>query len=326
MKRRDVLALVGGATAWPLMARAQQSALPVIGFLHSGSPKETAKRLDAYLKGLKEQGFVDGDNVIIEYRWAAGDNDKLAVMAAELVKRNVALISTAGSTPASRAAKRATSTIPVVFAIGADPVELGLVESINRPGGNATGITSINAAITSKRLELLQRLAPQTSRYFALINPGTPLSDAFLKDLALGAPKLGIGFDILRAQSEAEIDAAFAGLPPGPGNALLSCPDAYLYTRRAQITALAMRHAVPTAFDVRDYVDIGGLLSYGADFLEVMRLAGNYTGRVLKGEKPADLPIVRSEKFEMVVNGKTAKSLGLTIPTTLLATADEVIE
>jgi putative tryptophan/tyrosine transport system substrate-binding protein len=214
----------------------------------------------------------------------------------------------------------------MIFAIGADPVELGLVESINRPGGNATGITSINATITSKRLELLQRLAPQASRYFALVNPGTPLSNVFLKDLALGAPKLGIGFEVLRAQSEAEIDAAFASLPPGPGNALLFCPDAYLYTRRAQITALAMRHAVPTAFDVRDYVDIGGLLSYGADFLEVMRLAGNYTGRVLKGEKPADLPVVRSEKFEMDINLKTAKQLSLTVPPNLLAIADEVIE
>jgi putative tryptophan/tyrosine transport system substrate-binding protein len=311
---------------WPRAARAQQSGLPTIGFLHSGSPEETARRLEAYRKGLNEQGFTEGGNFAIEYRWAAGQNDKLPDMAADLIRRNVAVISTAGSAPASQVARRMTSTIPVVFGTGGDPVELGLVESLNRPGGNVTGVTSMNANITSKRVELLHQLAPQTSRYVALINPGSPLSDAFVKDLEAAAPRFGIHLDVLRAQNVAEIDAAFAGLPADSDHALLSCPDGYLYTRRAQITALALRHAMPSAFDVRDYVDIGGLLSYGADFLEVMRLAGNYTGRVLKGEKPADLPVVQSEKFEMIVNSRTAKSLGLTIPTMLLATADEVIE
>jgi putative tryptophan/tyrosine transport system substrate-binding protein len=327
MKRRQFITLIGGAAAsWPIAARGQQPAMPVVGFLHSGSPEQNAKRLAAFHKGLNEAGFVDGQNVTIEYRWAAGQNDKLAGLVADLIRRQVAVIATPGSTPAAVAAKKATTTVPIVFGAGSDPVELGLVPNLNHPGGNVTGVTSLNAEVTAKRLGVIRELVPQATRYFALINPTSQLAEPFIKDLQAGAARLGIQIEILRASTDAEIEAAFAHLPQQAGSVLVFGPDTFFYIRREHIAALAARHVVPTIFDVRDYAEAGGLASYGADFLNVMELAGNYTARILKGEKPADLPVVLAAKFELAINLKTAKVLGIAVPPTLLALADEVIE
>ena len=256
-----------------------------------------------------------GEKIAIYYRWADGVADRLAVMAADLVRRRVVLIATPGSGAAAVAAKAVTTSIPIVFATGADLVALGLVASLNHPGGSVTGIVSQNVD-----------LAAQATHYFAVVNPTSPLTEPFMDDLKAGAKKLGIQVGVLTAGSEAEIDAAFAGLPEQSGTALVFSSGGFLYGRRGQIVALAARYALPAIYDGRDYVDAGGLASYGADFLNVMQLAGDYVGRVLKGEKPADLPVMRSEKFELVINLKTAKALGLTVPDKLLALADEVIE
>jgi putative ABC transport system substrate-binding protein len=327
MKRRKFITLIGGgAIALPLAALAQHSAMPVIGFLHSGAPEQNVKRMAAWRKGLNEAGFVEGHNVAIEYRWAGGRNDRLPELAADLIHRQVAVISTAGSTPAALAAKAATTTIPVVFGAGADPVELGLVPNLNHPGGNVTGVTSLNAEVAAKRLGLFRELVPQAQRYFALVNPTSALAELFIKDLQAGGATVGIQAEILRASTDREIEAAFASLPQQPGNVMVFGPDAFFFIRRAQIVALMARHAIPSVHDARDYVESGALMSYGADFLNVMQLAGGYTARVLKGEKPADLPVMLSSKFELVLNLKTAKALGLSVPDKLLALADEVIE
>jgi putative ABC transport system substrate-binding protein len=327
IKRRDFITVLGGAAAaWPLAVRAQQAALPVIGFLHSGAPEQNTGRLAAYLKGLAEAGFVDGRNVAIEYRWAMGDNAKLPALAADLIQRQVAVIATPGSTPAVVVAKAATSTVPIVFAAGADPVELGLVASLSRPGANVTGATSLNADVSAKRFELIRELVPGAVRYFALVNPTSVLAEPFLKDVHAGAATLGISVETLRASNDGEIEAAFAGLPKQPGSVLIFGPDASFYSRRPLIAALATRYAVPAIFDNRDYVEAGGLASYGANFFDLMQIAGNYTGRILKGEKPADLPVAQSTRFELVINLKTAKVLGIAVPPTLLAFADDVIE
>ncbi len=329
MRRREFIALFGGAamSATRLSpVRAQQAAMPVIGFLHSSSPEENVRRLDAFLEGLHESGFVEGRNVGIEYRWALGHTEKLPALAADLVRRQVAVIATPGSTVASVAAKQATSTIPIVFTSGSDPVELGLVASLNHPGGNLTGVTSVNADISAKRLGLLRELVPQATRYFALVNPASQLAEPFTRDLQAGAARLGIQIEVLRASTDAEIEALFSGLPRQGGGVLVSSPDAFLYSRRKQLATLALSYHVPASFDVRDYVDAGALVSYGADYLNVMQLAGSYTGRILKGEKPADLPVVQPEKFELVINLKTARALGLSVPPMLLATADDVVE
>jgi putative ABC transport system substrate-binding protein len=326
MRRREFLKLFAGAATWPIVARARAAAIPVVGFLHASSQRETAKRLGAFHKGLNETGFVDGQNITIEYRWADGDADRLPEMAADLVRRQVALIATPGSGTAAVAAKAVTASIPIVFATGADPVALGLVASLNHPGGNVTGIVSQNVELAAKRLEVLREIVPKATHCVALVNPTSSLTEPFVDDLQVGAKKLGINVDILKAGSEAEIDAAFAGLPQRSGTVLVLSSDAFLYGRRRQIVALAARYSVPAIYDGRDYVDVGGLASYGADFLNVMQLAGNYVGRVLKGEKPADLPVMRSEKFELVLNLAAAKALGLTMPDKLLALADDVIE
>jgi putative ABC transport system substrate-binding protein len=330
MRRRTFLTrLAGGSaalTVWPFRVLAQHDAKPVIGLLQPASPKGNARRVDAFLKGLAEAGFVDGENVTIAYRWADNQTEKLAPLAAGLVRDNVAVIATPASIPATRAAQAATSTIPIVFATGADPVAAGVVASLNRPGANVTGVMSLNIDIGSKRLEMLHELVPQAKRCFVLINPASPFAASFGRDVQAGATKLGIQIDTLQAGTESEIDAAFASLPVGSDRILLSSPEPFLYSRRAQIIALAARYNVPAAFDTRDYVDDGGLLSYGADFLDVLRRAGVYVGRVLKGEKPSDLPVEQSAKFELVINLKTAKALGLTIPPQLLGITDEVIE
>jgi putative ABC transport system substrate-binding protein len=273
---------------WPSGAGAATTALPVVGFLHSGSAEETRKRRDAFLEGLAQAGFVDGRSVAIEYRWAEGRSDRLPALAAELLRRPVAVIATAGSTSASVAAKAATQTVPIVFAIGSDPVAIGLVDSLARPGGNVTGVTSQNANLAAKQLELLRELAPGAAHVFALVNPTSPLAAGCLANLRAGAAQCGIAVTVRRASTGEEIDAAFAGFDH-PGSVLAVCPDPLFYDRRARITALAMAHRLPAIFDDREYAAAGGLASYGADWRNVMALAGGYTGRILKGAKPADL-------------------------------------
>jgi putative tryptophan/tyrosine transport system substrate-binding protein len=298
----------------------------VIGFLHAGSPEENKKRLAAFLKGLSDAGFVEGQNVAIEYRWASGNNELLPAMAADLVRRKVALITTPGSTAAAVIAKAATSTIPVVFSTGTDPVVLGLVPSLNRPGGNVTGTTSMNAELAAKRLGLLRELVPKAAHYFTLVKPTSELAAPFVSDLQGAAISLGIRIEVLNANTANEIEAAFASILQQPGNVMVFGPEGFFYVHRARIAELALRRAIPTNFDVRDYVEAGGLASYGTDYFNLMELTGNYAGRVLKGEKPEDLPVQQATKFELVINRKTAKTLGIAISSGLLAIADEVIE
>lgn len=326
MRRREFFRFVGGAAAArPLAARAQQ-AMPVVGFLHSFSPEQNTKRLAAFLKGLRDGGFVEGQNVAIEYRWARGKLEDLPAMAADLIQRRVAVITTPGSTAAAVAAKAATSSIPVVFSAGTDPVALGLVPSLSRPGGNVTGITSLNAELAAKRLGLFRELVPGAKRYFTLVKPSSELAAPFVSDLNGAAETLGIKVEVLNADTVAEIDQAFAKIPREPGNVMVFGPEGFFYVHRARIAELALRQGLPTIFDVRDYVEAGGLASYGTDYLNVMELTGGYVARVLKGEKPADLPVQQAAKFELVINQKTAKALGIEVPSKLLFTADEVIE
>jgi putative ABC transport system substrate-binding protein len=315
---------MGGAAILPIAARAQ--AMPMVGFLHAGSPQENEKRLAAFRRGLAAGGFVEGQNVTVDYRWARGNNESLASMAAELVGKGVTIIVTPGSTAAAVVAKKATSTIPIVFSSGTDPVGLGLVESLNRPGGNATGITSLNAEVAAKRLGLFRELAPKTQRYFTLVKPSSELAAPFVKDLEGAASGLGMHVDVLNADTADEIDKAFGQIPREQACGIVFGPEGFFYVRRAQITALALARRLPTIFDVRDYVEAGGLASYGSDYYNVMELTGSYAARVLKGEKPADLPVQQATKFEMVLNRTTAKALGIEISATLLATADDVIE
>jgi putative ABC transport system substrate-binding protein len=324
VKRRDFFTLIGGAAAsWPLPAGAQAS-MPVIGFLHSASLEPNAKRLAGFVKGLREAGFVEGQNVAIEYRWAAGQNARLPELAADLVGRRVAVIATLSSTPATLAAKAATATIPVFFLIAEDPVELGLVASLNRPGGNVTGISSQNVELVAKRLSLLRELAPQAGHVAALLNASNPNAKPVSKMLQAAAATLGVQLNVLEASTDAEIETAFVSLKPG--SAQLVGTDPSFFARRAALVALAARCAVPTMYDNRESADLGGLMSYGQNTETSWQQAGRYVGRILKGEKPADLPVVQPTKFEFVINLKTAKMLGLVVPPTLLARADEIIE
>ena len=306
--------------------RAEKTSAPVIGFLHAGSREETAQRLAAFLKGLKEEGFVEGENVDIEYRWADGQADQLESLASDLVRRQVAVIATPAATAAAVAAKKATAAIPIVFAVGSDPVALGLVASLSRPGGNATGVTSIER---ESRRQAARHDARVGAAGDALRHPDKPdLADErnVLDNLQAGAASLGVRVDVLRASSESEIDAAFASLPQEAGGVFISSPDAFFYSRREKIVALVQRHALPSLFDVPEYVEVGALASYGNDFIDAIRMSGGYVGRILKGEKPADLPVIQAEKFVFAINLKTAAALGLEIPATLLAAAEEVIE
>jgi len=300
--------------------------MPVIGFLHSGSPEPIASRVAAFRKGLGEAGYVEDQNVAIQFRWAAGHDDRLADLAADLIRQRVAVITTPGSTAASLAAKAATTTIPIVFLVASDPVALGLVASLNRPGGNATGVHFLLEELVAKRLGMLREVAPSANRFVVLVNPNTAFTDAVVKELQTSASEFGLPLEILRASTGREIDAAFANLVEKPGGALLVGPDAVFVSRRAQIVTLAARHALLTIYPTRDFAEIGGLMSYGPNLVDAYHQTGVYVGRVLKGEKPADLPVVQSTKFELVINLNTARALGLTVPASLLAIADEVIE
>jgi putative tryptophan/tyrosine transport system substrate-binding protein len=327
MKRREFITLLGVAVAaWPFAARAQQPAMPVIGYLSSRSPDDTRHLLAAFLRGLTEAGYVEGQNVAIEYRWALGQYDRLPALAAELVRRPVALITTTGGEPAALAAKAATSTIPIVFLIGGDPVALGLVASYNRPGGNATGLNILATTLEGKRLGLLHELVPQAATIGVLLNPKFRPADNQLKDLQQAAPSIGLQIHVLRASTDSELDAAFETVTQEHIAALAVTADPFFDTRRDKLVALAASHAVPTIYQFREYAAAGGLMSYGNDSIDTYRQAGVYTGRILKGANPADLPVMQPTKFEFVINLKTAKALGLTFPSGLFSIADEVIE
>jgi putative ABC transport system substrate-binding protein len=325
--RRDVIALIGGAAvAWSLAARAQAGA-PVIGFLSSASPDLYGVRLHAFREGLKEQGFVEGQNVAIEYRWAEGQNNRLPVLAAELVQRRVAVIVAAGGSPSAVAAKAATTTIPIVFAVAIDPVRVGLVASLNRPGGNLTGVTNLNVELGPKELELLRELVPTATVVGVLVNPTSPsLAEPYTRALQAAASSLGLQLRVLQASTERDFDTAFATLAQLRLRALMIMPDVFFNARSEQLAALALRHAIPTAFRYRPFAAAGGLMSYGSTEKEYYNLVGIYAAKILKGAKPGDLPVQQSTKVELIINLKTATALGLTIPPSLLARADEVIE
>ncbi len=325
MKRREFITLVGGAAAaWPLGARAQQAALPVIGFLHGGAAGPNARRLAGFRKGLSEAGFVEGRNVAIEFRWADGKNDRLAELATDLVQRRVAVITALSSTVAAVAAKKVTSTVPIYFLIADPPVELGLVTSLNRPGGNATGIITLAAEVAAKRFSLLRELAPQATSMAALMQPSHPSTKPVTASLQAAARKLEVQLDVLEASTDAEIEKAFLALKPGVP--LLVGTDPFFFSRRAQIVALAARRPVPAIYDSREFAEAGGLMSYGPNHVSLWQEAGTYVARILKGEKPAELPVAQATKFELTLNVKAAKALGLAISDRVMALADEVIE
>jgi len=326
LRRREFITLLGSATAWPLAARAQQPAMPLVGFLNPTSPDPNVDLLRAFRQGLKETGYVEGENVAIEYRWAENQIDRMPALAAELVRKQVAVIATTGATVAASAAKAVTTTIPIVFLTGADPVESGLVASLARPGGNLTGINLLTIDLTAKRLELLRELVPAATRVAVLANPAGPAPEAMLRDVETAARAMGLQVQVLNAGTSPEIDAAFASFVRERPDALFVGPDPFFVSRRVQLVHLASRHAVPAAYTQRDYAVAGGLMSYGSNLMDAFRQVGVYTGRILKGAKPADLPVLQPSKFELVINHQTARMLGLTVPDKLLATADAVIE
>jgi ABC-type uncharacterized transport system substrate-binding protein len=327
MRRREFIALIGGAAVgWPKAARAQRPAMPVVGFLSSASPQHYADRVRAFHRGLSEAGYVEGQNVEIDYRWAEDDNNRLLALAAQLVQRRVTVIVAAGATPSALAAKSATSTIPIVFGIGADPIEVGLISSLNRPGGNLTGITTMALELGPKRLELLHELVPAATR-IAVLNDPTGLVNAEVVSREQAAARtLGLEFDVLNASTEPDLEGAFATLARSRAGALLIRPHLLFTAHGAQLGALALRHAVPAIFQYRPFVTAGGLMSYGTSETEYFRRLGDYAARILKGEKPADLPVQQVTNVELMLNLKTAKSLGIAVPMSLLGRADEVVE
>jgi putative tryptophan/tyrosine transport system substrate-binding protein len=325
--RREFITLLGGAAAaWPLAARAQQPGMPVIGFLDSKSPDDSAHMVAAFRRGLNGSTFIEGQNVAIEFRWAQSQYDQLPALAADLVRRRVDVIAATGG-PAALAAKAASATIPIVFRIAADPIAAGLVASLSRPGGNVTGVTSLNLEVGPKRLEFLHELVPSATIMAALVNPTNPSNAEILsRDLQATARLLGLQLHLLHASSDADIDAVFATLTELRAGGLVIGTDALFTSRDEKLAALALRYRIPTIYQWREFVAAGGLMSYGGSLADSYRLAGVYTGRILKGEKPADLPVQQATKLELFINLKTAKALGLDVPATLLSTADEVIE
>jgi ABC-type uncharacterized transport system substrate-binding protein len=330
IRRREFITLLAGTAASFVSRRhaahAQQPAMPMVGFLNAQKSADFQHVVAAYVEGLHASGFVEGRNVAIEYRWAEGDYDRLPALAAELARLRPSVIAATGGDASARAAKAATTNIPVVFTIGGDPVDLKLVESLNRPGGNLTGLTQYTAAIEGKRLELLHDLVPSASAVALLVNPNNPNIDVQLRDLPPAARAIGLHLTLLKAATEAEIDATFAALAGQKVDALFVASDPFFNSRREQIVALATRRAVPTIFHQREFATAGGLISYGSSAIDMYRQAAIYTGRILKGAKPADLPVLQPTKFELVINLKTAKQIGLEVPAKLLAIADEVIE
>ena len=325
MKRRAFITLFGGAAAWPLVARGQQAVMPVVGFLHPSSSNTLWDRLPAFRQGLKETGFVEGENMAMEYRWAEGQLDRLPMRAEELVRRRVTVIATAASS--AFAVREASATIPVVFVSGEDPVRLGLVASLARPGGNLTGISFLAGELAAKRLELLSQLVPAATRIALLVDPSyASMTELTMREVEAAARATGLQIRVLTAQTSREIDAAFAILGQERLDAVFVGPGPFFNARRVQLAQLAARYAVPTTHPTRPEVEAGGLMSYGPSITDAYRQVGVYAGRILKGTKPADLPVVQSSKFELVINAQTARMLGLTVPPTLLAVADEVIE
>ena len=326
MRRREFnLALSGAAVAWPLPARAQQPAMPVIGLLDSRSPDGMTDRLRAFREGLKDSGYVERENVAIEYRWAENQLDRLPELAAELVRRQVAVIAATSTNPAF-AAKAATTTTPIVFVVGEDPVRLGLVASLARPGGNLTGINILSGELAAKRLDLLREMVPGAARIAVLVNPANVMTENALRDVAAAARVMGLQIQVLNASTSREIDAAFATFVRERPDAVFVGLDVFFISRRAQLVNLASRHALPATYHLREFAEAGGLMSYGTNIVDTFRQAGVYAGRILKGAKPADLPVVQSTKFELVINAWTARMLGGTVPDKLLVAADEVIE
>jgi ABC-type uncharacterized transport system substrate-binding protein len=326
MRRRAFLTLLAAGAAWPLAARAQQARMPVIGVLGATSAHGYAAQLAAFRRGLAEAGFVEGRDVAIEYRWAEDQYERLPELAAELVRRQVAVIATIGGNAASMAAKAATRTIPIVFHGSVDPVEAGFVASLNRPGGNLTGVVTLNIDTGQKRVELIHELVPTASAIGLILNPTNAVAEAQTKDLQAAARTLGLKLHVLQASTEAEFEPAFAALMQLRAGGLVIGTDGFLVSRSEQLAALTLRHALPAIFQYRPFVEAGGLMSYGGSVTDSYRLSGIYTGRILKGEKPADLPVQQATKVELIINLKTAKALGLTVPLPLLGRADEVIE
>jgi putative ABC transport system substrate-binding protein len=326
LKRREFIMLLGGVATWPLAALAQQSVMPVIGFLGAVSPDSYSERLRGFRQGLKDTGYVEGENVAIEFRWAEGQFDRLPALAADLVRRQVAVIA-AMSNLVALTVKATTTTIPIVFIATEDPVKLGFVASLARPGGNATGINFYSGELTAKRLELLREVVPAATRVAVLVNPTNALTtESTLRDVQSAARAMGLQIQVVNASTSHEINAAFATFVRERPDALFVGVDIFLNNRRAQLVNLASRYMLPAIFSNRDFAEIGGLMSYGSDIKDAFRQVGFYVGRILKGAKPAELPVVQASKFELVINAETARMLGLTVPPTLLATADEVIE
>ena len=326
MRRREFITLLGGAAVWPLAARAQQPAMPIIGLLDPRSPDAMADRLRAFRVGLKDVGYVEGENVTIIYRFAEDQNDRLSELAAELVRRQVTVIA-ASATTAAPAAKAATTTVPIAFIAAEDPVRLGLVASLARPGGNLTGINFFSSELAAKRLDLLHVLLPRAVRVAVLVNPANAMNTAsILRDVEVAARAIGLQVQVLHASTSREINAAFENVGGDRPDALFVGPDTFLIARRIQVVQLAAFHRLPTVYPTRDFVEVGGLMSYGTNVMDAFRQLGIYAGRILKGAKPADLPVVQSSKFELVINVQTATMLGITVPPSLLAIADEVIE